>query len=134
MKKGNLIVSVLLLLVLGCATISDHRLMNKFNDTSRDYRHAVIWSDYETARVFVKDRGVKRNLSDFQTFKRIKVTGYTVKQSVPSADKLQVRQAVEIIYFWQDKPVLKSINDNQIWEYDSTEKRWYLISGIPDFK
>jgi len=28
----------------------------------------------------------------------------------------------------------KTLIDDQMWEYDDTEKAWYLRSGLPDFR
>jgi hypothetical protein len=33
-----------------------------------------------------------------------------------------------------DNMIIKIIRDEQVWEYDAKDDRWYLTSGLPQFK
>jgi hypothetical protein len=59
---------------------------------------------------------------------------YDVKQVDLAEDKRHVSQVVEIKYYQLDNVVIKTIRDEQLWEYDPKEKSWYLSSGLPPFK
>jgi hypothetical protein len=108
--------------------------MYKFEDTHKAYCKAIRWSDYQSASDFVKDEKRARAMIDIRSLEQIKVADYRVKRSDFSTDKSTVRQIVEIEYFLKDSPILKTLNDHQIWEYDGKSSRWYLKSGLPDFK
>ena len=125
---------LLLLLVSGCATISDQLVMKEFGETSKAYGEAILWSHYEAANLYRKSgEQVGKNM-DFEKFKNIKVAMYDVKQVDLSEDKRRVTQVVEIKYYKQDNMIIKTVRDEQLWEYDPDEDRWYLSSGLPQFK
>jgi hypothetical protein len=109
--------------------------MEKFEWTSRDYRKAIRWSDFETANSFTKVEGSENKSPDFNKLKLIKVASYELKEMVIlKKDKTQVRQIVEITYYKVDDNLLRTLRDVQLWEYDGERKSWYIQSGLPDFK
>ncbi len=133
-KKLRLSVFLLLLLVPGCASVSDRLTMNKFSEASKAYGEAILWSHYEAANLYRKSGGAASKPPDFEKFKNIKVAMYDVKQIDLSEDKRHVSQVVEIKYYKQDNMIIKTVRDEQMWEYDPDENRWYLSSGLPQFK
>jgi hypothetical protein len=47
--------------------------------------------------------------------------------------KRRVLQVVEISYFLANDPRIKTLQDHQVWEFDSDRAAWLLKSGFPHF-
>ena len=107
--------------------------MDNFAQTSKSYGTAIHWSNFEEAIYHIKETQKESNPPDVKNLMQIKVTSYEVKKISISKDKLQVRQAVEIKYYRTGTLIERPLTDDQLWEYDETEKRWY-IQRLPDFK
>jgi hypothetical protein len=133
-KNLRLSVFLLLLLVPGCTTISDRLTMNKFSEASRAYGEAILWSHFEAANLYRKSGGDADKPPDFEKLKTIKVAMYDVKQIDLAEDKRHVNQVVEIKYYKLDNMIIKTVRDEQLWEYDPKENSWYLSSDLPQFK
>ena len=125
---------MLAILAAGCGGLFGMVQMEKFEWTSRAYRKAIRWSDFEAASAFIKVEGSENKSPDFNKLKRVKVASYEVKEIVPLKDKRQVHQIVEITYYKTNDNVLRTIREDQLWEYDQEEKSWFIQSGLPDFK
>jgi hypothetical protein len=108
--------------------------MNKFSEVSKAYGEAILWSHYEAANLYRKSGAAAGETTDFEKLKNIKVAMYDVMQVDLSEDKRRVNQVVEIKYYKLDNMIIKTVRDEQLWEYDSDEDRWYLSSGLPQFK
>ena len=106
----------------------------RFEITSRAYEKAIRWSDFEGAVLYLNDTAKKKNPPDLKKLKHIKVIEYEVKKTPHTKDQLQIIQIVEIQYYRDDSNVVKTVTDNQFWEYDATLNKWYLLSGIPYFE
>lgn len=121
-------------LIFGCATVKEYHRLQMFQETSDAYAKAVQWSYFETASSFGKDAGIAYNLPNVDTLKKTIVTSYEVKHTIQTKNSLQIIQIAEISYYKTDKLIEKTLRDHQVWEYDPSIKRWYLKSGLPDFK
>jgi len=135
MHKPRLTIIILVLLSVGCASYSELKKMDKFGDITEAYGFSIRWSDFDSAAAFIRDPE-KNNYSppDVSKLERVKVTDYIVKKTAVSKDETQVVQIVKITYYKIDNLIVTSINDRQLWKWDSAEKYWYLESGLPDFK
>ena len=125
---------VLLLLLIGCATFGAKQRMKLFDETSSAYEKALNYGNYRVASKFARGDGTKHQAPDFNYLKGIKVTSYELLESVLSPDNLKAQLAVEISYFHANFLTEKTLIDEQLWEYNETEERWHLLSGLPDFK
>ena len=134
MVKAKLIIVLLSLLPVCCASVSEIRKLEKFEEMSMRYESAIRWSDFDTASTFLIPQESQKIIKKLEEWKQFKVTSYTIKRFLPSKDKSQVLIIAEIKYFRVDGLVVKSISDQQLWEYDIAEGRWYLTSGLPEFK
>ena len=134
MKNIKPAICLLALMVFGCASLRLSKQMERFDMMSRSYADAIEWSDFEAARFFIKDAQPENPPLDFRKLQLVKVTSYEVRQLVISEDKSQVRQIVEVKYYKLNDNVVKTIIDNQLWEYDPAGESWYLQSGLPDFQ
>ena len=133
---NNLGLSVFLLVVLiaGCAGGLYLPQQQKFERISSAYEKVIRWSHFDEAVLYLNDTAREKNPPDLKKLKHIKVVEYVVKRTTLVKDKSQVFQIAEIQYYRDDSNVVKTITDNQLWEYDTTLKNWYLLSGLPDFE
>ncbi len=134
MAKSKLIIILLTLLLVSCASISAMRRMEKFEQTSQAYEDAIRWSDFETAGFFLKAQETENISAQLENLQQFKVASYTVRQFLPSKDQSQVLLIAEIQYFKVNGLILKKLSHRQLWEYDIAEERWCLTSGLPDLE
>ena len=126
-------VLLLCLLLFGCATVSDRVRMEKFERTSKAYEKALRRAFFETALGFMGQETLAAE-TDVSGYKNIKVFDYEVKDIRLSQDNRQVHQTAEIKYFALDSYILRTIQDEQSWQYDEKNGNWILQTGLPDFK
>jgi hypothetical protein len=134
MKRFGLAFIPVLFFLSGCATVKDLTYKKKFDDASKVYGNAIRWSEFETAQQFLRTGGADATTANLLHLNEFKVTSYEVKQTKPLEDILQVRQEAEIKYYKKGSLIEKTLRDLQLWEYDKDRKKWFLISGLPDFK
>ena len=125
---------ILVLLVSGCGNLAQYHKMEQLSERTRDYEQAIRWSEFDYAMIFLEPAEREANPPDESFYKRIKVTDYKIKKTAFSDDETQAIQIVEISYYKIDNMIVKSFSDHQLWEWDTKDKRWYLKSGLPDFK
>jgi hypothetical protein len=125
---------ILVLLISGCGTLTQFRKKEQLSETAQAYEQAIRWSEFEYAMIFLEPSEREANPPDEALYRRIKVTAYKIKKTVLSDDEMQAIQIAEISYYRLDNMIVKSLSDHQLWEWDTEDKRWYLKSGLPDFK
>lgn len=118
----------------GCAAVSEMKMRDDFSQTVKAYQKMIYWSQFEAANRYREPQEAASKPPKFDALSKIKITAYTIKQVITSADNAEVCQIVEIEYYKVDDVVIKSIRDRQLWVYDSTAERWYLQSGLPAFE
>ncbi len=128
------ILSLCVMLLVGCATFVERQRLDSFESTSRSYGEALLWEQYYVANRFRKVRGTEQQEPNFKKLKKIQVTSYELLDRDTSEDKLQVQQIVEIKYYNINYLIEKTLIDKQLWEYDATEKTWRLQGCLPNFK
>lgn len=129
---GRWLVVALALLLGACASVGDQRRLELFEKTARAYDRAIRWSDFQAAYSLTRPDPARP--PDFARLKGIQVTSYEAVGALPSAGAMEVRQAVAIEYMRINDMRVRRIVDEQVWVYSETEKRWQLVSGLPDFK
>ena len=134
MANVKLHIVLLSLLVVGCASITDMQRIDKFEQTSDAYELAIRWSDFEMASSFLKDQQDPQISTQIENLKRFKVTSYTVKRYIPSADNSQVLVIADVQFFKINGLIVKNISHRQLWEFDKDKESWVLTSGLPDLK
>ena len=125
---------IIVLLIVGCASIESGNKISLFDTTSRGYDLAIRWGNYEEAYGFKKLSNSDANLPNFDDYRQVRVTDYLVKKTIVSPDKSKVLRFVDIQYYRMRDVTVKVISDRQIWKWDEDEGRWYLMSVLPDFK
>ncbi len=134
MDLRKIMIFVSVLLMVGCAEINEFTKLDNFDATSRAYSHAIRWSDFNEAEIYMKASANKSDSPDPELVKLIRVTDYVIKKTAVSEDQNQVIQIVEVTYYRNDRMVVKSIPDKELWEWDEKAQKWELTSGLPDFK
>jgi hypothetical protein len=122
------------LLVVGCASVTEMKKMDKFEQTTAAYEIAIRWSDFDMASAFLKDPQNPEIASKTEHLKQFKVTAYTVKGYFPSADKSQVLIIADVQYFKKNGLIVKNYTHRQVWQYDKDKESWYLSNGLPELK
>lgn len=120
------------LLLSGCQSL-EHRKQNQLlTQTLRSYESTLRWGDLRKAYSFLKpEQAAKTEVPS--GLENIQVTGYEVISPPVSLSEENVTQVAHIKYVRKDQQMEKTITDQQLWEYVPEEKRWYLISKVPDF-
>lgn len=100
-----------------------------------DYGAAIRWNEFDKALDYI-DPVVRQQqpMSDLETerLKQIQVTGYEVKTRDVGADG-SIEQMVEIRVVNRNTQIERIVTDRQTWRRDATGKRYWLVSGLPDF-
>ena len=128
------VLGLCVLFVVGCTGLQEKCRLAQFEEVSSSYEHAIRWGHYDAAKGFKQKQGRDHEAEDVDRLDKIRVTSYELLGSDPSEDTLQVHQAVKIRYYHADEMIEKTLIDKQQWEYDDTEKAWYLQTGLPDFR
>jgi hypothetical protein len=119
------------LLLSGCASSFDFQRQDTFEERVRQYGNLIRWSEFEGAQYFLAlDTSGMRP----KTPNDVHVTDYQVKLMVVSDDARKAGQTVDITYFRSGNPRIKTLTDQQLWEFDPVRKDWFLKSGFPAFK
>ena len=134
MVKLKSIILLFSILAVSCASVTEMKRMDKFEQAADTYELAIRWSDFDMASSFLKDQQDPQIATQIEHLKQFKVTSYTVKRFLPSADKSQVLIFAKVQYFNKNGLIVKDITHRQLWEYDKEKENWFLTSGLPDFK
>jgi hypothetical protein len=122
------------MLLVGCAKINDLTKLDAFDTTSQAYSHAIRWSEFDEAAIFIKSSDDKSLSPAPEVLKMIRVTDYAIRKTAVSEDQTKVFQVVEVSYYRNDRMVVKTIREKELWEWNSEAQKWELSSGLPDFK
>ncbi len=134
MYLKKLSICFFVLLLVGCAKIEDMKKMDRFDVTTRAYTHSIRWSEFEDAVLFLKSTEDDSNSPDSDLLKMIRVTDYTIKKTAVSENQSKVVQIVDISYYRNDRMIVKTIREKELWEWDVEKKDWQLSTGLPKFK
>ena len=105
---------LLSLLVVGCASVTDMKKMDKFEQTSHAYELAIRWSDFEMASSFIKDQEDPNLAAQLEHLKQYQVTSYEVKRFLPAAEKSQVLVFADVQYFKKSGLIVKNFSHRQL--------------------
>ena len=132
----NRIILLLLTAILlqACAAIDDSKKSISLDQSLYFYESAMRWADFESANSLRRYAGDPAPATNPAKLKRIKVTGYEVLNTVPSDDDTKVFITVKISYYDQDNLKVRSLTDNQVWQYDKQQNAWYVSTPLPVFK
>ncbi|PLX60556.1 hypothetical protein [Sedimenticola selenatireducens] len=131
--KTTLILLTLSLLT-GCKTLN--LMQDKKEETLQDrlkaYQSTVRWGYPGQAYNFLRQdiaakTPVPTNLNN------VSVTDYKVIRLPDLVSENQAAQTAVIGFIFDDRQVEKTIQDQQLWEYDPEAETWFRINPIPEF-
>jgi len=125
---------LLTLLAVGCASVTEMKQMDKFEQTTHAYEIAIRWSDFDMASSYLKDQENPDLAAQIENLKQYQVTAYEVKRFLPSADKSQILIIADVQYYKRNGLIVKNYSHRQLWQFDPDKEDWYLTSGLPKFK
>jgi hypothetical protein len=134
MNRTTIVIALLIGLIIGCSSLKIRDPMKAFDDANRAYRQAISWSEYFVAATFLKNEDEEKAETKIEHLNKFRVTAYELRAMTVVEDDVRVRQVVKISYFKKDDLVVKSIADDQLWEYDPEKHTWLLLTGFPKLK
>ena len=134
MVSQKIMIGLTVVLLFGCAKINDFTKLDAFDTTSKAYSHAIRWSEFDDAALFIKPSDDTSLSPAPEVIKMVRVTDYVIKKTAISEDQTKVFQIVEVSYYRNDTMVVKTIREQELWEWDAEAQKWELSSGLPDFE
>lgn len=134
MNRKLVVVVLLIGVIIGCSSLKIRDPLKAFDKANRAYRNAVSWSEYEVAATFLKNEEEEKVEEQVEQLNQFKVTAYEPRTMTVVEEDVRVRQVVKISYFKKDDMVVKTMADDQLWEYDPELHTWQLVTGLPKFK
>jgi hypothetical protein len=135
MNRTIIVIVLLIGLVIGCSPKKILKNpMKAFDDANRAYRQAISWSEFVVAATFLKKEDEEKKEEQIERLNQFKVTAYEPRAITMIEEDVRIRQVVKISYFKRDNLVVKSIADDQLWEYDPEQHTWLILSGLPKLK
>jgi len=134
MKRTTIVLALLVGLTVGCGSLKIGDPMKAFDEANRSYRQAISWSEYVVAATFLKNENEEKLAAQIEYLNNFRVTAYDLRAVNIVEDDARVRQVVKISYFKKDEMVVRSIADEQLWEYDPQLHTWRLLTGFPKLK
>jgi len=125
-----LLLSVLLLTLGGCKSISDIKEGDDLDRALKAYEAAIRWSDFHAALTYHRwPEGEPIPLPE--DYAHLRVMEYFVVYPAVTSSDSTAQQAVEISYVNQDYQILRKVTDRQSWVYNKEIKRWEITSPMP---
>lgn len=127
---------VLALFLVACETMETAGMKNQMNFDLKAYGHEVRWGQIEALPSYLKPDMMEGQPAVARNPENIRVTGYETLVSPHEVGEggKRVAQTVRIHYVFRDRQVVRSLVDEQLWEYDAEAKRWYRSNPIPVFR
>lgn len=125
-----LIVSMLFMSLSSCSTTPDE--LEMLDQSVRSYERAIRWGDFIVAKSFHKNEPALHSI-ERRRLALYRVSGYTVLQN-DTPDLNNAHLLVEIKYYKNDRPVIKTLTVTQDWKRDEKTKIWYIDSKFPEFR
>lgn len=122
-----------LVVLAGCATLESKSRMEKLDSLTRRYAKAIEWSDFAVAYTATKAALVEP-LPNAAALKDIKITAYEPAAPLVEQDGKTIKRVVRIRYVHISRMSERSLTTNEEWQYSDEAKRWFLLSGFPQFK
>jgi hypothetical protein len=133
--SGLAVLAVGSLSLAGCASAEKDKREASLQAATGAYQSALRWGYFETAYGYVHpDQRQGKDLPP--ELKNLRVTSYDVVQPplLTGAAQSEVTQVASIDYLYEDRQVVRTVSDRQVWRYDPKLQSWWLASGLPKFK
>lgn len=128
---------VIFLACLVLSACAAGRQETDLEETTKQYGVLIRWNEIGQATNFVHpDALPEANRLQFELdrFDQVRITGYDITAVAPDQEGVVYRQTVAIRIYNKHTAVERTIIDQQLWEYDAENERWWLMSGLPDLR
>lgn len=119
-------------LLAACGGVGSEK--NKMEETLYLYAGAVRWGEVEQIIAFhdpdVLEESPPSEL-ELERWRQLRVTGYRSRAREPQPDG-SIVQFAQIEFMNRHTLTTSSLVDREVWRYDDDDKRWWLVSGLPD--
>jgi hypothetical protein len=122
-----------LLLLGGCAGLEENRRNSDFGLQMLSFENAIRWGNYKLAAAYIKPGHLETPI-DYDAYEGLQITDYKVRNTVTSADEEQTTLDLRISYLRKGDVTVRTLDHTQVWEYEETSKRWWLMTRLPEFK
>jgi hypothetical protein len=129
-----LLPALLFCLIGGCGSLQIKDSMQAFDDANRAYRQAISWSEYVVAATSLTTENEDNVEAEIEHLNKFRVTAYELRALTVVEKDVRIRQIVKISYFRKDDLVVRTIADDQIWQYNPEKRTWLLTTGFPKLK
>ncbi len=124
-------ITLAVLALAGC--LDRERRDNSLEATLHKYEVTIRWGRLADAYLFMRIKeGEQPEIPP--GLDEVRVTGYEVLRPVVHLGENRAAQVVQIEYLFRDRQVVRTLVDQQIWEYDEDAGRWYLASPVARFR
>lgn len=120
-----------ILLLAGCATQGKETLLTQ---TLNAYESTIRWGDLASAAQYIDPEVLATRPPtqlELARYQQVRVSGYSTDGPVPVSET-EVRQRVLIGLINVHTQRQRDIVDDQVWRFDESAQRWWLMSGLPD--
>ncbi len=131
----KLLLLLSLLATAASASALGSRQRAKLQETQDAYAEAVRWGDFESAVRFVEPAYAEQNpVGEFELgrYEQIQVSGYRELNTNVEPDGTVVR-SIEVRVINKHTQAERTLRYRERWSWNATDKRWWLVGGLPDF-
>ncbi len=121
----------------GLERIRSAERAGQLNDQLRAYAKLVRWSEFEAASRFIRmnPEATERTIEQpAELVRAVRVTLYRLKGVEFDEGRTRASVTHSLRFYHQDNRRELAVTDRQMWWWDKNTARWYLHSGLPDFK
>ncbi|CAB1074609.1 hypothetical protein D1AOALGA4SA_2428 [Olavius algarvensis Delta 1 endosymbiont] len=134
MNRASIVALLLISVLVGCSSLQFNDPLKAFEEANHGYRQAISWSEFMVAATFLKNEDEAQVEEQIKLLDNYKVTAYELRTMTVVEEYVRVRQVVKISYFRKDDLVVKSMADDQLWEYNPELRTWQLTTGLPKLR
>ena len=131
------LIYVFAIIVLGvsisCSSMVDRKQIEDFSKRTRDYGVLLRWGQYRDAARMRRSPSGGLGVVNVEPLKEIRVTSYRITGSELSSESEKGTVYASIDYYHERENRLRTINDQQLWWYDTERESWYLDGSLPAF-
>ena len=117
----------------GCGRIKTQDQVVRLTDYTNAYSKSIRWSEFETAKQYLRSRDGDLPALDEDLLKGIRVTAMDILTRKVINEAAEAVVTSRVTFFHTDVGSVRSFTDTQIWWFDETTRKWYLDGSLPDF-
>ena len=122
--------------LVGCSQMSTMGKQGRgtaFEAAVETYAKMLRWGYYDEAAHYLRGRDGVEVEVDLERIARFRISSYELKTQLLSDTGHEGRVIARIEYYEIDSGVLRTLNDEQNWWFETTTKQWFLASPLPAF-